>query len=858
MDYSTPEIKTLFESENLDEIDYLLRNGLDVNSRSNIGYNAIFIPECTLEKTKFLINHGIDFKLTTHEGLNALFNYNHKSQPFDKFKFLVEQGVNHQQICNYSVTDCVFNNCSIEIAEYLFKHLNFDIHRKNEDGFNLLNSSNRDVCEFLVRQNVDIFNLSIDGYNTLFLNDKDTLEYLVGLGVDPFHISKNTKESVLFYTPSLHSTQYLCDLGVPVNHKNRDGETCLMNKDYKSLKYLVEEKGANIHAVDENGNNILYHHSDDINIIKFAISHNVDIVNENDKYYLENMPNSFIAEVCKSGLLEHPDFYKILFTPKTITLFHNPKYDMEALYLYIKEYINHGGNINILNPENNYNLFMTYGEKSEQITNFLVENGIDLHYHIRSLSVLDRCKFSSTYQLLKDKGFFTDKRFNMIREIFDFSSFKYIGIRNEDILKDLFKQNLKFDNPEILCHRYPRYQIKNILKAGLKINPNMDYSKALYCQSEKKDYRYFLSLIYHGVNPNYIYCTNSQNPIDEQDENDKDMVLNTLNGLDNKKEKDTYSIFDCLLSFPEKLQKYTLFIFKYLIKYGLSLQEMQKSKHWNRKQITQSFYDLLKNSSQKIEIINMIKEDINFLEFSVFVSDEDIIKYLILNFSIADFSANNQKALFAAGLQYLSNAELKYYQQMNLLADMLKKQLNHHIEMFEISKVSESEKGLVHYKKENDVNKEFKREQYPVFSTFLDKHILEEKYIILPENMHKLSLREENCLFHVKDYELISLLLDKGVNTEQISIEGFNCVNFRILEMINAKQKQISPEEMNILSLLIQRGINPYQPSRYPYCIMNNLKNYSEDMYNQIETVIDKSHLSKISAATPVLMPVRL
>lgn len=854
--YSNPEIETLFESDNLDEIGYLLRNGLDVNSRNNIGYNAIFMPECTLEKTKFLINHGIDFKFTTHEGLNGLFNYNNNSQPFDKFKFLVEQGLNHQQISDYSVTDCVFNHCSIEIAEYLFKHLNFDIHRKNKYGFNLLNCSNRDVCEFLVRQKVDIFNLSKDGYNTLFLNDKDTLEYLVSLGVDPFHISKNTKESVLFHTPSLRSTQYLCDLGLPVNHKNKDGETCLMSLHYKSLKYLVEEKGADIHVVDKNVNNILYHQNDDINIIKFAISHNVDILDNTDRYYLKNMPNSFIPEVCKSGLLEHPDFYKILFTPKTTSLFHNPTYDMEAFYQYIKEYINNGGNINILNPENNYNLLMTYGEKSEKIANFLIENGIDLHYHIRSLSVLDRCKFSSTYQLLKDKGFFTDKRFHIIREIFHFSSLEYIGIRNQDIQRDLFKQNLKFDNPDILSHRYPRYQIKNILKAGLKINPNIDYSKALYCQSKKKNYRYFLSLIYHDVSPNYIYCENSEDPIDAQ--NDKNIILNIQNDLDNKKEKNTYSIFDCLLSFPERLQKYTLFIFKYLIKYGLSLQEMQKSEHWNQKQITKSFYKLLQNCNEKIEIINMIKEDINFLEFSVFASDKEIVKYLMLNFNVSDFSEANQKSLLAAGLQYLEEGDLKYYQQMNLLADILKKQINNHIKMIGIKTVSKSEKCASYQKKENYTNKEFEIDKNQIDSTFLDNNMLEEKHIILPSNMHKLSVREENCLFYITDFQLISAILDKGVNIGQISMEGFNCVNFRIVEIINAKQKQIAPEQINILSLLISKGIDPYQPSHYPYCVMDNLKNYNEDMYNQIQIIIDKYSLAKIRSDAPFLTPVRL
>lgn len=833
--FLTPEIKTLFKSNDLDEIGYLLRNGLNVNSLDSYGHNAIFYPDCGLEKTKFLLKQGIDLKFTSEDGLNALFSYVDASQPFDKFKFLIENGLNYKQIAKYEVSDCVFNHCSIEIAEYLFKHLNFDICRINDGGYNLLNSSRRDVCEFLVKKELNIFNLSKNNYNTLFCNSKDTMEYLVNLGVDPFHISNVTGDNLLFYS-DLESIKYLCNLGLSALHENRKNETCIMVAGYKEVKYLVEEQQADIHAVDKNGRNILFRNNKDIDIIKFALNHNVDIFSPYEEdahagYHLANMPTSFIPEICKNGLLKYEDFYKIIFTPKAKSsfFFHEPKYNMDALYQYIEQYINNGGDINILNPDNNYNLLMTYGEKSEKIANFLIENGIDLYYHVRQLSVLDRCKFSSTYQLLKDKNFFTDTRFNVIREIFDFSSLEYIEIRNKDIHNDLFKQNFKFNSADILSCRYPRYKIKEFLKAGLEINQYHDYSKALYDRCEQKDHRQLLSLLYHGVSPNYIYCKNSDN------------------------NEENYSIFDCLSYFPTTLKKYTVFMFKYLIKNGLSLQKMQQSEYWNKDKITLALYNVLQSCPEKIEILEMIKKEIDFLSFAVLKSDKDIIKYLLLNFDVYSFCAENQKQLLIAGLQYMEDDDsietsLKYSKQVDLLMDSVKKELNIHILSLEKPLIHKKETAHRHFKKPIEIND----------SIFLNNEYLLNENIIHEDNMHKLTVKNENCLFYINDFELLSSLLDRGVNTKQISIEGYNSFTFRINKFIHNKKEKIEPHEMNILSLLLSKNIDPYQPSRYPYCIMKQLSEYNKDMYDEIRIIIDKHNLLKISSDAGVLVRTRL
>lgn len=857
--YLTPEIKTLFESDDLDEIGYLLRNGLDVNSLNHHGRNAIFKPECGLEKTQFLINHGLNFKFISEDGMNALFSQLNMSQPFDKFKFLIEKGVNHQQICDYTLTDTCFHFASIEIAEYLFKHLNFDIHRINEAGYNLINSSRIEVCEWLVNQKVDIFHLSEEDHNTLFCNnDNETMKYLIHLGVDPFHISKVTNENLLFHA-SLDDAKYLCDLGLSVSHKNKQGQTCIHEADYETLKYLVEEKGADIHTVDKEGFNILSYHNKDIDVICFAIEHNVDLFNQKiedayEGYHLKNMPSSFISKVCKKGLLKYKDFYKVLFTPKSHSSFPifktPPVYDMKSLFLYIKEYIQNGGDINILNPENNYNLLMTYGEKSEKIANFLIENGIDIHYHIRKLSVLDRCKFSSTYELLKKNGFYTHPRFRLIREIFDFSprnnSLKYIKIRNKEVYYDLFNHNFSFDNPNILSQDYPRYHIKKFLQAGLDFNKKDECLTALFVQSENEEYRRVLSMIRHGLDVNHI--------------------LKEKNG-------NTLSIFNYIHYFLKMFKDKGVFIFKYLTRHGLSLQKMHNSKDWNSQDITDKFYCTISDLPEKMEIFKMFKEDLNFFSFSFFKEDPDIINYLLLDSDISSFSQKNKRELLEIALHSINNNMVKepvssYYQKITLLMGEVKKDIDQNIQNMQYSEKPENIPVITNanYTKASteqdevimaiieNIEKELNSPEIDVFlqnsedaqSLFLNKETLLDENIVQDINSYKLTTGEENCLFYVNDYSLLSTLLKKGVNVQQTSIEGYNCFTFRLNHFIKNEESELSTEQMNILSLLLKYKVNYEQSSHYPYSVIEQLKAYNQNIYQQVSSLIDKEKLSCI------------
>ena len=56
--YANKEIQFLFESNDLSEIDYLLKNGLDINSCDVFNNNALFTAD--FEKTKFLVDRGIN------------------------------------------------------------------------------------------------------------------------------------------------------------------------------------------------------------------------------------------------------------------------------------------------------------------------------------------------------------------------------------------------------------------------------------------------------------------------------------------------------------------------------------------------------------------------------------------------------------------------------------------------------------------------------------------------------------------------------------------------------------------------------------------------------------------------------
>ncbi|HCJ8468938.1 TPA: hypothetical protein NV714_002702 [Escherichia coli] len=72
------ELETLFESNDLFEIEYLLKNGLNINSLNGVGHNALFYAD--LEKSKFLVKHGININNKNYYYLNTLYSSVYKTQ----------------------------------------------------------------------------------------------------------------------------------------------------------------------------------------------------------------------------------------------------------------------------------------------------------------------------------------------------------------------------------------------------------------------------------------------------------------------------------------------------------------------------------------------------------------------------------------------------------------------------------------------------------------------------------------------------------------------------------------------------------------------------------------------------------
>lgn len=249
--YKTPEIQTLFESEDLSEIDYLLRNGLDVNSVDVFNANAAF--GASFEKMLFLEKKGINLFHEAKKGFNILFDYK-KSQDSYKFKYLVDKGLsfNHFNKNGYGILPYL----RIEQLEYLQKNKNFIIQTTNLRDMSVFNGVDQPIAELLYKKyNCDPHFRNKDGYNTLYYNNEETLKYLISVGVD--YTQKNNDGFSALYSASIDSFKYLVSLGLDPLELNKSGENLFSYVELDVAKYMTED--LKIHPLDKkNGQTSLY------------------------------------------------------------------------------------------------------------------------------------------------------------------------------------------------------------------------------------------------------------------------------------------------------------------------------------------------------------------------------------------------------------------------------------------------------------------------------------------------------------------------------------------------------------------------------------------------------------------------
>lgn len=363
--YKTPEIQTLFESEDLSEIDYLLRNGLDINSVNVFNENAAF--DASFEKTLFLEKKGINLFHELSKGFNILFNLDANIE-LNKFKYLIEKGLsfNHYNRRGYSILHYI----NIEHLEYLQKVHNFKIPFKNLQNMNIFNSTSQPIAEILYtkyKQNPHIEGR--EGYNSFFYNKRDTVEYLVSLGVD--YTKKNDDGFSAMHGSELETFKYLMSLGLSPNELNNRGQNLFCQVEYNTAKYMVEE--LNIDPLNKN-NGEFYLDWMDLDSLNYMI--NIGCIDKYNKKELIKLLKG--SEFYVIDYLLNLDVYKNNEIEKVKNIYfkkdcYSPSHERSLMGCFE----NSGVNINVIN--NNGESLLHFHDDIK-IKEKLVDSGINVNF----------------------------------------------------------------------------------------------------------------------------------------------------------------------------------------------------------------------------------------------------------------------------------------------------------------------------------------------------------------------------------------------------------------------------------------------------------------------------------------------
>jgi len=285
--------------DNLSELDYFIKKGLDIGSTDNLG-NNLFNYAAKMGNTKImdqLVSIGMDYKTPNKEGANAMIYAGYGGRGFtnplstyqyldklgikanvvtktgetplhsiaygtkDKaiFDFFLDKGVDIDQVNaegNTAFLNAVSGN-NLEIAKYLFPKVG-DIDHKNKKGYSALTfaiiNKQPEFFDFLISKGADVSLIDKEGNNLAYYAFKSYdpaksgpfLKTLKSKGVDL--VQTQGGGNTLFHLAIGESSDSLLskakELGVDINQKNDDGLTplhlaAMKVKDETMLKWLL-------------------------------------------------------------------------------------------------------------------------------------------------------------------------------------------------------------------------------------------------------------------------------------------------------------------------------------------------------------------------------------------------------------------------------------------------------------------------------------------------------------------------------------------------------------------------------------------------------------------------------------------
>ena len=297
---TTPLAAACSKSSNPYVVDYLIKNGANINERSLNGNDALLYsiynpnPDIALYLIK---EHKADIHTKNRNGSNILMEAV-KARSNDLIKAFIELGidVNEKDDRGYpSIVYSAFYNPDTQIIDYLVDKgadINFLTDKKeNILIFAARNNPNENIIEYLLNKGFDINFVTVDGETPILAAAQNShyfvLEKLIEKGANLKAVDNNNRNA-LFIASKCNDRPYiisfLIEKGIPANYRDENGNTAVLfaaqNNNVNIIKTLVE-KGADLKSVNDRGftalMSALYEGNNNIEMIKYLIENGIDV-----------------------------------------------------------------------------------------------------------------------------------------------------------------------------------------------------------------------------------------------------------------------------------------------------------------------------------------------------------------------------------------------------------------------------------------------------------------------------------------------------------------------------------------------------------------------------------------------------
>ena len=259
-------------------IDYLLSLGMKVNMVENSGKTPLMCACCNsdrLDNIKTLIKQGADIHQINNNGWTAL-HYAARFAKSEIIEYLLSLGMKVNMVENSGKTPLMCTCCDgyrLDNIKTLIKQ-GADIHQIDSDGWTALHYAARfaksEIIEYLLSLGMKVNMVSNSGQTPLMSaccdSDRlDNIKTLIKQGAD-IHQINNNGWTALHYAARYAKSEiieHLLSLGMKVNMVENSGKTplmCTCCDGYRldNIKTLIKQ-GADIHQIDSDGRTALHY-----------------------------------------------------------------------------------------------------------------------------------------------------------------------------------------------------------------------------------------------------------------------------------------------------------------------------------------------------------------------------------------------------------------------------------------------------------------------------------------------------------------------------------------------------------------------------------------------------------------------